>query len=196
MAVAFILDFPGGRAEDYDAVVDKMQLNGRLPAGALFHAAGATDDGWRVCDVWESADAYRQFADNKIGPISAQQGMAPPQVRSFDVEEIRRGESGPVEFVQIVHLPGLDAESFRAMDKAVVGADRAVPAACVFHVNGMLDGEWCVLDYWSSKEARDTFMDRDVRPAMEGAGMTTMPTVEAFVVHNALTEPVEHPAGV
>jgi hypothetical protein len=196
MAVAFIMDFPGGRAEDYDAVVDKMQLNGRLPAGALFHAAGPTDSGWQVCDVWESADAFRQFADNKIGPITAQQGMAPPQVRSFDVQEIRRGESGPVEFVQIVHLPGLDAESFKAADKAVVGAEGAVPAACVFHVNGMLDGEWCVLDYWSSKEARDTFIERNVKPAMENANLTGAPTFESFVAHNVLTEPAEHPAGV
>ena len=40
MAVVFIMDFAGGTTEHYDAVLEKMGLGDRLPAGALFHAAG------------------------------------------------------------------------------------------------------------------------------------------------------------
>jgi hypothetical protein len=196
MAVAYIMDFPGGSLEDYDAVVEKMQLNGRLPAGALFHAAGKTAQGMRVCDVWESAERFGQFSDTQIRPLSAERGMAPPQVRSFEVHEIRRGAAGPVRFVQIVHMPGVDAESFVELDKRVVGPERHAPEGCVFHVTGMLDGEWCILDYWTSKEIHDAFIAERVRPAMEGAGVTAMPRFEEMAVHNALTEPAEHPAGV
>jgi hypothetical protein len=196
MAVAYIMDFPGGSAEDYEAVIAKMQLRDTMPPGGLFHAAGPTDEGWRVCDVWESAEQFQQFADAKIGPLTAEQGMAPPRMRSFAVNQIRRGAQGPVTFVQVVRLPGIDAESFAEMDTRITGPERQAPEGCVFHVNGMLDGEWCVLDYWTSKDIRDAFIAERVRPAFEAAGVTAMPQFEEMAVHNVMTAPAEHTAGV
>jgi hypothetical protein len=196
MAVAFIMDFPGGSAEDYDAVMEKMQLGDHLPAGALFHAAGKSASGWQVCDVWDSAEAFQQFADAKIGPITSAQGMSPPEIRSFPVDQIRRGDAGAVTFLQIVQIPGTDAEGFAAMDAAILGEGRKAPEGCVFHVNGQLGDAWCVLDYWTSKDVRDAFMEHNVRPAMEAGGMTAPPAIEELAIHNALTERAEHPAGV
>jgi hypothetical protein len=34
--LAFIMDFAGGTTDGYDAVIEKMDLGGRLPAGSLF----------------------------------------------------------------------------------------------------------------------------------------------------------------
>jgi hypothetical protein len=196
MAVAFIMDFPGGSVEDYDWVVDRMQLNGRLPAGALIHASGQASDGLRVCDVWESADTFRQFADTKIGPLSTERGMAPPKIRSFEVEEIRRGTGDAVEFVQVVYVPGIsDHATFVEVDRQIVGADRRAPDGCVFHVNGTFDAGYCVLDYWTSKEIRDAFIEQQVLPVFQKAGLAT-PTIEEMSVHNALTKPAAHHAGV
>jgi hypothetical protein len=189
MAVAFIMDFAGSSAADYDAVVEKMELGGRLPAGALFHAAGPTDSGWRVCDVWESAEAFQQFAETKIGPITAEVGMPAPQMRSFEANEIHRGGDGAVTFVQIVAIPGLDAAGFDALDEQVTGPQRGVPSDCVLHVNGPLDDGWCVLDYWTSKEVRDEFMQTKVGPAVQATGIDAQPVIEELAVHNSLTEP-------
>ena len=195
MAVAFMMDFPGGSVEDYDWVVDRMQLNGRLPAGALFHAAGHGADGLRVCDVWESAEVFKQFADTKIGPLSAERGMTPPKIRSFDVEEIRRGDGGRVEFVQIVFIPGVaDHAAFVELDRQIVGADRHAPDDCVFHVNGTVGDGYCVLDYWSSKATRDRFIEQQVQPVFQQAGLAP-PTIEEMIVHNALTEPAAQHVG-
>jgi hypothetical protein len=33
------------------------------PAGLILHAAGRTDEGFRIVEVWESEDAWRRFAD-------------------------------------------------------------------------------------------------------------------------------------
>jgi hypothetical protein len=190
MAVAFLMDFERMRAEDYDWIDERMELVGRLPPGALFHVAGPADDGWRIYDVWESAEAFQAFADAKIGPISAERGMSPPRVRSFPVNELRRGgKTGPVAFAQVVVIPGLDADGFLAFDREVLGAERRVPADCVFHVNGGLDGDWCVMDVWTSKEVRDRFAEEQIRPAVQARGLTVVPTFEEVVVHNALTEP-------
>jgi hypothetical protein len=188
MAVAFSMDFAGGTVEDYDAVVEKMELGDKLPPGALFHAAGVNDDGLRVCDVWESAEVFQRFAEASIVPLAESVGLPTPEIRSFEAQQVRGSATGPVEFVQIVSVPGGDAEMFRALDERVIGPGRDVPEACVFHVNGALGDGYTVLDYWSSKAARDEFMASEVGPAMAALGIDAEPVIEELTVHNSLTQ--------
>ena len=42
--------------------------------GLLAHVAGQTDKGFRVVDVWESDDAFRQFGE-KLTPILKEVGI-------------------------------------------------------------------------------------------------------------------------
>ena len=63
MAIGFIFNNPGQTQEQYDAAVEQLNLAESLPEGWIFHAAGPTEEGWRVVEVWESqeaADAYFQ----------------------------------------------------------------------------------------------------------------------------------------
>lgn len=87
MAVAVQLDFPGGTLDQYDQVVEKMGFEKGGPGGpgGLFHWVRTTDDGIRVTDVWESQEAFQAFADTRIGPITAEMGLAPPQIQVFEV---------------------------------------------------------------------------------------------------------------
>ena len=40
----------------------------------------------RVVDVWETREAYDQYAAEKIGPYSAEAGITePPETRFYDV---------------------------------------------------------------------------------------------------------------
>lgn len=39
-----------------------------LPEGLILHAAGRTDEGFRIIEVWESEDAWRRFADGRDRP--------------------------------------------------------------------------------------------------------------------------------
>jgi hypothetical protein len=188
MAVAFIMDFAGGTTDDYDAVVEKMDLGGRLPAGALFHAAGVSDGVLRVCDVWESEEIFQRFAEGKIGPLTQEVGLPRPEVRSFEAQQVRGSATGSVAFVQVVSIPGADAGVFRALDENVLGPGGEVPEACVFHVNGALGDGYAVLDYWTSKAARDEFMASKVGPAAAALGIETEPVIEELTVHNSLTQ--------
>ena len=38
-------------------------LVAKTPEGLILHAAGRTDEGFRIVEVWESEDAWRRFAD-------------------------------------------------------------------------------------------------------------------------------------
>jgi hypothetical protein len=86
MAVALILDFKGATLDQYDQVIKDMDLGGKVAPGAISHWAAATDDGLRVVDVWESREQFDQFAEEKIGPLTAKAGIeGPPEITQFEV---------------------------------------------------------------------------------------------------------------
>ena len=63
----------------------RAELAQRLvDGGILSHAAGPTDDGWRVVDVWESEEAFQRFGQ-VIGPILQEVGM-PGQPQLFPLD--------------------------------------------------------------------------------------------------------------
>ena len=75
MAVGVLMNFPGGSNDAYDRVIEKMGLSdGTPPEGAQFHVAGEIDGGFRVVDVWDSAEQFQRFADEQIGPIRKRSG--------------------------------------------------------------------------------------------------------------------------
>ena len=60
MALAILAEIPDLTREQYESVVKKVNEAGS-PAGALFHAGGPTEQGYRIVEVWEtreSADAF------------------------------------------------------------------------------------------------------------------------------------------
>lgn len=85
MAVAFIMDFEGGTLDQYDQVMEKMDLGDSVPDNAHFHWAAETDGGVRVVDVWESDEAFQAFAEEKIGPYTAEVGLSEPVIERFEV---------------------------------------------------------------------------------------------------------------
>jgi hypothetical protein len=88
MAVAVEMNFRGATTEQYDQIIQKMGLTpkGATPENAVSHWVAQTDDGMRVVDVWDSKEAYEQYAQEKIGPYSAEAGITePPEVRFYEV---------------------------------------------------------------------------------------------------------------
>jgi hypothetical protein len=87
MAIAVVLEFEGGTLDQYDQVLEKMGLTpgGPTPPGALFHWATLSDGSLRVTDVWESRDQFDQFAQEQIGPYSAEVGLPSPELTFYDV---------------------------------------------------------------------------------------------------------------
>jgi hypothetical protein len=88
MAVAVQMDFDGATLDQYDQICGKMGLTpkGPGPTGAISHFAAKTDSGLRVVDVWETKEQFDTFAQEQIGPFSADVGLpAPPRIEVLDV---------------------------------------------------------------------------------------------------------------
>jgi hypothetical protein len=192
MAVALIMDFEGGTTQQYDAVMADMDLRGKMPDGGRFHAAGPYENGWRVCDVWDSMEHFQAFAERAIMPLTAKHGLPEPKIEFFHVHDERRGDMSAVQFLQVVRIPDLDGTAFDALDQQVSGG--GVPDHLGFHVNGRLGDGWCVVDTWDSKAARDAFLEASIRPAVEASGMDAQPTFEDMDVYNTLKADTPAPA--
>jgi heme-degrading monooxygenase HmoA len=81
MPILMIHDAPGGTQEQYEQVAARVAESGKFNSlsdwpveGILSHAAGPTDDGFRVVDVWESEEAFERFGP-VIGPALEEVGF-------------------------------------------------------------------------------------------------------------------------
>ena len=85
MAVAVVLEFQNATLDQYDKVCELMGLTpkGPGPKGAISHWVTKTDGGIRVTDVWESKEQFEKFAQEQIGPYSAQAGITEPPETTF-----------------------------------------------------------------------------------------------------------------
>ena len=87
MAVAIMIEFSGATLAQYDQVLKRMNLTDTTPPGAIFHVCGATKDGIRIVDVWESQEIFDKFAKDQIGPFTKEFGMPQPKITSWPVHK-------------------------------------------------------------------------------------------------------------
>ena len=184
MAVAFVMDFAGGKREQYDAVLEKMQLAGRMPSGGLEHTAGATAEGWRVVDVWDSREAFERFAQEQIKPFSAEAGMTAPTVMAVELHNFERGPAGQPGFLQVFRVD-MDAATYDAVHAQIASP---LPEGVLWHGAGEHEGTWCIVDAWTSKDLRDRFIEDKAIPAMQAHGVGGPPHVEELGVQASLRE--------
>jgi hypothetical protein len=70
--VTFVIiqEIDGMDAETYEEISAVVAPEGDPPNGLVFHAAGPAEDGWRVVEAWESADAFEQFREERLDRAS------------------------------------------------------------------------------------------------------------------------------
>ncbi len=95
MAYGVVHRFPGGTKEQYEAAIAQVHpADGSLPEGQLFHAAGATEDGWIIVAIHDSAETWERFRDERLLPGLEQMGDAgfsgPPVQTSFEVSNLQQ----------------------------------------------------------------------------------------------------------
>lgn len=93
MAYGIVHHFPGGTREQYEASLAAVHpSDGSLPEGQIFHAAGASDDGWVVVAIHDSKESWERFRDQILMP-KLQAGIEggfqmPPQEKTIDVYKL------------------------------------------------------------------------------------------------------------
>ena len=69
MAVGTITRFSEGiGVEQYDAVIEKVDLTGEPVEGLIFHSAGELEGRFQVFNVWESRENFDRFTTDRLRP--------------------------------------------------------------------------------------------------------------------------------
>jgi hypothetical protein len=85
--------FPGVTSEQYEASIAAVHPSAsELPAGQIFHAAGASTGGWTIMAVHDSKESWEAFRDGILLP-RMQQGIdgglaGPPEETEVDVYKV------------------------------------------------------------------------------------------------------------
>ena len=86
MAVAVIQEFEA-TPENYEKVNEK--IGDAAPEGLILHTVSDLGgDRWKLVDVWESAEAFQNFVQNKLIPAIAEVDPDAPQAPEPEILEI------------------------------------------------------------------------------------------------------------
>jgi len=89
MAVVMFMEWEGVTREQYEAVRKLVNWEGDAPAGGMFHVAAITDKGLRVADLWQSAETFQAFVQNRLMPGVQQVGITgEPHVEVHPVQAL------------------------------------------------------------------------------------------------------------
>ena len=88
MAIGILVETPGGTQEQYDIVLESLDLGGKNPPGQIFHIAGPTDDGWRVVDLWESREDFDRFFEENLREALTAAGMPEPKLSFWPIHNV------------------------------------------------------------------------------------------------------------
>jgi hypothetical protein len=101
MPAGLILQFANNNLEEYDRVnaqlgIDQKSGTGNWPPGLLSHAAGMSDGGLVVMEVWESRDAQGRFMQGRLGEALQKGGITEtPTITWIDLVSYHLPQGAP-----------------------------------------------------------------------------------------------------
>ena len=90
MALAILAEIPDLTRDQYESVVKKVNESGS-PVGALVHAGGPIEGGYRVVEVWESREAAEAFHGSALLAEAAAASPPPKIIMTWPVYGIDDG---------------------------------------------------------------------------------------------------------
>jgi hypothetical protein len=93
--VLMLIDVDGLDADAYDRMVSSMDahVGDGSEHPCVTHTAAKKDGGVLVADLWESPEAFGQFAQEQIGPAGAKVGLGQIDPRLVPVHNVIRGKA-------------------------------------------------------------------------------------------------------
>lgn len=93
MSYALVQDIPASW-HDYQRL-DAPTLE-PVPAGLILHAAGPTDEGFRIIEIWQSQAAWESFnAERLAAAVAELAGPTRPRFRDLQAHHVVLGDAFP-----------------------------------------------------------------------------------------------------
>lgn len=88
MKMAFLFQADNITEEQYNQIIEKLDLGGKTAPGGIFHIAGFVGGGIKVVDVWESGEIADKFYKERLTPIFQELGISQPKITPIPVHNI------------------------------------------------------------------------------------------------------------
>lgn len=89
MAIVIIMRWEGVTLDQYEDVRKLVDWEGDPPPGGLLHVSAHDGGALRVVDIWESAEQFQQFVDQRLTPGTKQLGIeSAPEAEVFPVHAL------------------------------------------------------------------------------------------------------------
>lgn len=75
MAIVMSMKWPGVTLEQYEQVRVGTNFEADPPSGGVLHVAAHDGEGMRIVDVWDSADDFNRFVEQRLMPFVQQLGV-------------------------------------------------------------------------------------------------------------------------
>ncbi len=75
MAVAMLMHWDGMIPGQYDALMERLELDTNPAAGEILHLATFTDEGLQVYEVWRTEEAFLGFLEHRMLPVARDLGL-------------------------------------------------------------------------------------------------------------------------
>lgn len=75
MAVVMSMHWPEASLDQYEQARAEVGWETEVPQGAVFHIAWMAHDGFRVIDLWESAEDFQRFTETRLNPAVQRIGI-------------------------------------------------------------------------------------------------------------------------
>jgi hypothetical protein len=82
MATIMVMHWPEVTKEQYELTRKKVDWEGNHPRGGKFHTAWFKD-GLHVLDLWDSAQDFQRFAEERLIPVTQKLGVPGQPVVEF-----------------------------------------------------------------------------------------------------------------
>ena len=89
MRIAMFFKWEGVTLEQYEEVRGIVNWEGNVPEGAVLHVCSHDGKSLRITDVWESAEDFNNFVNNRLMPATSKLGITTqPQVEVYPLHAL------------------------------------------------------------------------------------------------------------
>ena len=89
MATVIAMRWQGVTPEQYEGVLQELDLDDNPADGGIFHVAGFSGDVMYVTDVWDSQEHFGQFQEERLAPAVQKVGIqTEPKLVTYEAHNI------------------------------------------------------------------------------------------------------------
>jgi hypothetical protein len=106
MAVVMFMRWDGITADQYDALMARLELDSQPAAGAVLHLAACTDAGLEACDVWRTEQALQAFLEKRLLPAAHALGLeGKPEMKLLPLHNLYAADPETIDLIGLMSTP-------------------------------------------------------------------------------------------